>query len=113
MVPSTHNSHALERDSATLAPPLPDTEQYRCGEIYIFNAADADCPADSGLWGMFDCSDHGQIYLETSSSDLESFRLHRHKLPAKYRFCRHSTRDELKLYAAASARFESLRHLPE
>ncbi len=74
---------------------------YFCdGELYLFHSANPICPAMSSLWGIFDRVESGVIYLESSSRDLQRFRLW-HPLPAQYRYCRLATRMELKDYVSA------------
>lgn len=73
---------------------------FTAGEVYLFNATDRRCPADGSLWGIFDKKIGQDIYLESSTFDLFCFR-YWHRLPRKYRYCRLSTRDELRDYTLA------------
>ncbi len=70
------------------------------GELYLFHPTQRCCPVGSSLWGVFDKRIGADIYLESSSRDLFGFR-YWHRLPRKYRYCRLSTRDELRDYAVA------------
>lgn len=78
------------------------------GELYLFHRTDERCPADSSLWGIVDRSDAREIRLESSSIDLQRFRLH-HPLPEEYRYCRLATRAELRDYVWNLAWAECLR----
>lgn len=82
--------------------PLSYTHQtgFTVGEVYLFHSTDRCCPADGSLWGIFDKKIGGEIYLESSSRDLFGFR-YWHRLSRKYRYCRLSTRDELRDYTVA------------
>lgn len=73
---------------------------FTVGEVYLFHSTDSCCPADGSLWGIFDKKIGTEIYLESSSFDLFGFR-YWHRLPRKYRYCRLSTRAELRDYAVA------------
>lgn len=77
----------------------------RAGEVYLFHRSDPACPAESSLWGVFDKRINGEIYLESSTEDLVRFRKW-HCLPQGYRYCRLSTRAELRDYISDSLRFE-------
>ena len=68
------------------------------GELYLFHADDAQCPAESSLWGVFDKREAEQIVLESSSRDLRSFSLWQ-QLPTDYRYSRVATRSELRDYS--------------
>ena len=69
------------------------------GDLYLYHRTNRRCPAHSSLWGIFDRTEEGAIYLETSSPDLQKFR-YWHRLPAEYRYCRTATRAELRDYVA-------------
>lgn len=87
-----------------------DQAQFEAGELYLFHPTDATCPADSSLWGCVLERTRSQITLETSSdADLCDFVLNG-LLPGDYRYCRLSTRDELRDYAFALALCERTRH---
>lgn len=87
------------RQSMQPGSPFPDIE-FRVGELYLFHTSDRNCPPESSLWGMFDhLSGNGAIGLESSSEDLVRFRCGG-TLPAGYRYCRLSSRDELRDYTA-------------
>lgn len=74
--------------------------EFLVGEVYLFHPSDSRCPAEGSLWGIFDKKIGSEIYLESSTLDLSGFR-YWHRLPDKYRYCRLSTRDELRDYIAA------------
>ena len=81
--------------------------EFEVGEVYLFHPDDPLCPDESSLWGMFDRRDEtGTVRMESSSEDLKHF-LRWHPLSPEYRYCRLSTRAELRDYAAALAYFES------
>ena len=67
------------------------------GELYLFHPCDELCPAEDSLWGVPGESPDGEIYLESSSFDLETFRIW-HRLPAGYAYHRLATRAELRDY---------------
>lgn len=66
-------------------------------ELYLFHPSDPLCPAESSLWGLYDRSEEGVIYLEHSTTDQRHFQLWR-RLPKHYRYCRLATRSELRDY---------------
>ena len=76
------------------------------GEVYLFHESDPCCPAGSSLWGVFDKRLDGSIYLESSTYDLIRFRKW-HVLPRAYRYCRLSTRSELRDYISDLLRCEA------
>ncbi len=80
--------------------------RFRTGEVYLFHPSLPHCPTKSSLWGVFDRTSSGVIPLESSSRDLQSFRLW-HPLPAQYRYCRLATRTELREYVAALMWYET------
>ena len=67
------------------------------GDLYLFHTTKRHCPARSSLWGIYDKSEQGVIYLESSTFDLQHFFLRDH-LPSKYRYSRLATRAELRDY---------------
>ena len=67
------------------------------GEVYLFHRTDPECPACSSLYGIFDKETSDAIYLESSSSDLQTFR-HWHRLKEDYYYCRLAARSELRDY---------------
>ncbi len=77
-------------------PPIYD-RILRFGELYLFHPTNSRCPAEDSLWGLYDKTEDGVIYLEHSTFDLCRFWL-KYKLPAHYEFCRLATRDELRDY---------------
>ncbi len=72
---------------------------FQSGDVYLFNKTDRRCPSDTSLWGMFDVRRSGEVYLESSIADLRDFTTWC-RLPSQYRFCRLSTRAELRDYIA-------------
>lgn len=76
------------------------------GELYLFHPTDCACPATGSLFGIFDKSDSGILYLESSSSDFIHFRLW-HRLSDDYCCCRRASRRELRDYIFNLASYES------
>lgn len=74
---------------------------FKVGEVYLFHTDNPQCPDAESLWGLYDRHDGGSIFLESCSTDQKRFSKGR-RLPAQYRFCRLSTRDELRDYMANS-----------
>lgn len=75
------------------------------GEVYLFHRSDAGCPAEGSLWGVYDKRVKGRVYLESGTEDMACFRKWI-GLPDGYRYCRLSTRAELRDYISNSLRFE-------
>ena len=71
--------------------------RFHVGELYLFHPNNPHCPSQSSLWGFYDKSKGGIIYLEHSSRNLCNFRLW-HPLSRHYRYCRKATRAELRDY---------------
>lgn len=70
--------------------------KFRIGDVYLFHATDPECKSQTALWGIVDNrSVEGRIHLEVSSLDLKHY-LYWTLLPEIYRFCRLSTREELR-----------------
>lgn len=67
------------------------------GDLYLFHPMKKYCPARSSLWGIYDKTEDGIIYLESSTLDLIHFRIW-HRLPDEYRYARRATRQELRDY---------------
>lgn len=67
------------------------------GELYLFHSTKKHCPSRSSLWGVYDKTDDGVIYLESSTLDLIHFKIW-HRLPDGYRYWRRATRGELRDY---------------
>lgn len=78
---------------------IQNMEDLERGELYLFHDSDMDCDPESSLWGIVDRIENDQIYLESSTSDHRSFRRW-HPLPGHIRYCRLSTRYELRDYIA-------------
>lgn len=74
---------------------------FEVGEVYLFHTDNPQCPDAGSLWGLYDRHDGNSIFLESCSMDQKHFSKGR-RLPAEYRFCRLSTRDELRDYMANS-----------
>lgn len=68
---------------------------FQCGEVYLFSQEDAQCPSETSLWGLYDKTEHGNIYLECRTSDLVHFE-NNVMLPETYRYVRLAERDELR-----------------
>ena len=67
------------------------------GDLYLFHLTKKYCPPRSSLWGIYDKTEGGIIYLESCTLDLRHFSIW-HRLPPAYRFCRRATRSELRDY---------------
>lgn len=67
------------------------------GDLYLFHIRKKHCPSRSSLWGIYDKTENGIIYLESSSHDNRMFSIW-HPLPAKYLYSRKATRSELRDY---------------
>ena len=74
---------------------------FKVGEVYLFHTDDPRCPDAESLWGLYDRHDGNSIFLESWSTDQKHFSKGRH-LPEQYRFCRLSTRSELRDYMVNS-----------
>ena len=89
-------------------PSCPETAGFESGDVYLFHKRNSRCPPESSLWGMFDKRVGSSVYLESSTKNLRHFDMW-HRLPERYRYCRHSTRSEFRDYVfnrAASEFFE-------
>lgn len=69
---------------------------FKVGEVYLFHTDNPQCPDSESLWGLYDKHEGNSICLESCSLDQKHFSKGR-CLPAEYRFCRLSTRDELRV----------------
>ena len=78
---------------------IQNTEDLERGELYLFHDSDMTCDPDTSLWGIVDRVENDEVYLESSTTDHRSFRRW-HPLPADIRYCRLSTRNELRDYIA-------------
>ena len=67
------------------------------GEVYLFHRSDPGCPAEGSFWGVYDKRVKGRVYLESGTEDMVCFRKWI-RLPDGYRYCRLSTRAELRDY---------------
>ena len=74
---------------------------FKIGELYLFHTDDPRCPDAESLWGLYDRHDGNTICLESCSTNQKHFSKGRH-LSEQYRFCRLSTRGELRDYMANS-----------
>ena len=72
-------------------------EKFVVGDVYLFHKTNPRCSAGSSLWGVFDRCKNGEVYLESCSTDNETFNTWC-RLPDGYRYCRLSTRSELRRY---------------
>lgn len=70
---------------------------YVTGDLYLFHPINRWCPSQDSLWGIYDKTEDGITYLESSTLDLRHFAI-RHRLPPKYRYSRLATRGELRDY---------------
>lgn len=86
-----------------------DPQAFISGDLYLFHPADRSCPATGSLWGIYDKTTYGILYLESSSRDLEEFAFW-HVLPPSYRYLRLSTRTELRDYMCSLFLYETTRH---
>ena len=67
------------------------------GDLYLFHPTKKYCPSRSSLWGIYDKTEGGIIYLESSTLNLRHFSIW-HRLPPEYRFSRRASRSELRDY---------------
>ena len=67
------------------------------GDLYLFHTMKKYCPSRSSLWGIYDKTEDGIVYLESSTLDLVHFKIWHH-LPDGYRYWRRATRSELRDY---------------
>lgn len=67
------------------------------GDLYLFHPTKKYCPSRSSLWGIYDKTKDGIIYLESSTLDLIHFKIW-HRLPVGYYYSRRATRQELRDY---------------
>lgn len=72
-------------------------QSFVVGDLYLFHPTKKYCPSRSSLWGIYDKTKGGIIYLESSTLNLRHFSIW-HQLPRKYRFSRRATRRELRDY---------------
>ena len=85
---------------------------FEIGETYLFHPTDPTCDSRHALWGVFQKKVGGTIWLESSSADLRHFQLWC-RLPEEYRYCRRSTREELRDYTACSVFWSMERPMDE
>ncbi len=83
-------------------------QHFRVGELYLFHPTDPRCPAKEALWAIIDKQRSSQVYLESSSRSLQTFRLW-HKLSSRYHYYRLASRQELRHYIESLCWFESSR----
>ena len=86
-------------------------QSFVIGDLYLFHSTKKYCPSRSSLWGIYDKTEGGIIYLESSTLDLRHFSLW-HRLPEEYRFSRRATRRELRDYMYNMGHSDSLLRLP-
>ena len=77
------------------------------GDLYLFHSTKKYCPSRSSLWGIYDKTEGGIIYLESSTLDLRHFSIW-HRLPEEYRFSRRATRRELRDYMYNMGYYDTL-----
>ena len=87
---------------------LPE-QRFVIGELYLFHPSNKCCPSHGSLWGIYDKTEEGIIYLESSTLDLRHFSLW-HRLPAEYRYRRRATRSELRDYMYSIGICDSSQH---
>lgn len=68
---------------------------FACGELYLFSDVPRMRDPESCLWGVYDRTDSGRIYLEHMACDLTPIG-HWLPLPSEYRYARRASRDELR-----------------
>ena len=68
---------------------------FACGELYLFSDVLRMRDPESCLWGVYDRTDSGRIYLEHMACDLTHIG-HWLPLPSEYRYARRASRDELR-----------------
>lgn len=75
----------------------PQSKNFVIGELYLFHPTKKHCPSRSSLWGIYDKTEDGVIYLESCTLDLVHFKIW-YRLPDGYRYWRRTTRSELRDY---------------
>lgn len=73
------------------------TCKLEAGEVYLFFRQGVPASMERVLWAMVDRRDGETLFLESSSPDLRHFQKW-HRLSSSYRYCRRSTRAELRDY---------------
>lgn len=81
--------------------------RYLCGDLYLFHPYNKHCPSKNSLWGIYDRTENGKIYLESSTLDNKIFRIW-HPLPSKYCYSRRATRAELRDYMYNMGYYDSI-----
>ena len=81
------------------------------GDLYLFHPTKKYCPSPNSLWGIYDRTEDGIIYLESSTLDLRHFSIW-HRLPEEYRYSRRATRRELSDYMYNLGHSDSRLRLP-
>ncbi len=80
-------------------------QRFVIGELYLFHPVKKYCPSRGSLWGIYDKTEEGIIYLESSTPDLQHFFTWQ-RLPDGYRCSRRATRSELRDYIFNFACYE-------
>ncbi len=80
-------------------------QRFVIGELYLFHPVKKYCPSRGSLWGIYDKTKDGIIYLESSTLDLQHFSLW-HRLPRVYHYSRRATCSELRDYLFNLACYE-------
>lgn len=70
---------------------------FRAGEVYVFYRDESPDHNELPLWGMVEQATDNSLLLESSSLNFKHFRMW-HTLPEEYRYCRETTRSELRDY---------------
>lgn len=70
---------------------------FEAGELYLFLSGSGCCSSSESLWGIYDRTEDGVIYLESSTLDMRLFDIW-HPLPEGYFYSRLATRSELRDY---------------
>ena len=81
--------------------------KFRKGEVYMLHTDNPDCPSDSSLWALISESDEEALRIESCSTNLRTFTLWK-PLPAEYKYCRLTTRGELREFISNYAYYEAL-----
>ena len=87
------------------------SKRFIIGDLYLFHPTKKYCPSRSSLWGIYDRTEEGIIYLESSTLDLRHFSIW-HRLPEGYRYSRRATRRELRDYMYNMGYGDSRLHHP-
>lgn len=81
--------------------------KFKKGEVYMLHTDNPDCPNDSSLWALISESDEDALRIESCSTNLRTFTLWK-PLPTEYKYCRLTTRVELREFISNYAYYEAL-----